>query len=226
MAVADFGNAVGVAVLERRSAAYHRAVAARARRLRAEATTAWSKEYLTEAVAQHEQIAAEIERTPEPDAPATSEENETAAPSQAKPPDNKAGGSATSPAGNDRRSGLGAGDYSNQRLTRTTLRVWLTLVGFPKDRSLSQRIGSCRARREQLVDQPAASFELAFFFRSRRGDLGLDLRQYPRQRNSDPPMPQRFEPHGDHAASWRLGEAKAGLTATLSGGEPRLIGYC
>jgi hypothetical protein len=63
MAVTDFWDAVEVAVLERRSAAYHRAAAARARRLRAEATTAWSKEYLTEAVARHEQIAAEIERT-------------------------------------------------------------------------------------------------------------------------------------------------------------------
>jgi hypothetical protein len=68
MAVDDFGNAVEAAVLERRSAAYHRAAAARARRLRAEATTAWSKEYLAEAVARHEQIAAEIESTSEPDA--------------------------------------------------------------------------------------------------------------------------------------------------------------
>ena len=78
MAVADFGNAVEVAVLERRSAAYHRAAAARARRLRAEATTAWSKEYLAEAVARHEQIAAEIERTSEPHAATTSQEKETA----------------------------------------------------------------------------------------------------------------------------------------------------
>ena len=85
MAVADFGNAVEVAVLERRSAAYHRAAAARARRLLAEATTAWSKEYLTEAVARHEQIAAEVEMTSEPDASATSQENETAAPSSETP---------------------------------------------------------------------------------------------------------------------------------------------
>ena len=85
MAVADFGNAVGVAVLERRSAAYHRAAAARARRLRAEATTAWSKEYLAEAVARHEQIAAEVERTSEPDAAITSQENETAALSSETP---------------------------------------------------------------------------------------------------------------------------------------------
>jgi len=85
MAVDDFGNAVEVAVLERRSAAYHRAAAARARRLRAEATTAWSKEYLTDAVARHEQIATEIERTSEADAPATSQENETAAPSSETP---------------------------------------------------------------------------------------------------------------------------------------------
>ena len=79
MAVADFGNAVEVEVLERRSAAYYRAAAARARRLRAEATTPWSKEYLAEAVARHEQIAAEVERTSEPDGATTSQENETGA---------------------------------------------------------------------------------------------------------------------------------------------------
>ena len=81
---------------EQQPAIYYRAAAARARRLRAEATTVWSKEYLTEAVARHEQIAAEIERTSEPDA--TSEKTKPL-PLQAKPPDNKAGGSATSPAG-------------------------------------------------------------------------------------------------------------------------------
>jgi len=85
MAVADFGNAVEVEVLERRSAAYHRAAAARARRLRAEATTPWSKEYLAEAVARHEQIAAEIERTSEPDAATTLQENETVALSSETP---------------------------------------------------------------------------------------------------------------------------------------------
>jgi hypothetical protein len=58
--------------MERRSAAYHRAAAARARRLRAEATTLWLKEHLENAIAQHEQIAAEIERASEPDGDAVS----------------------------------------------------------------------------------------------------------------------------------------------------------
>ena len=44
--------------MEQRSADYHRAAAARARRLRAEATTPWFKEHLENAIAQHEQIAA------------------------------------------------------------------------------------------------------------------------------------------------------------------------
>jgi hypothetical protein len=48
--------------LERRSAAYHRAAAARARGLRAEATTPWVKDRLEVEIVQHEQIVAEIER--------------------------------------------------------------------------------------------------------------------------------------------------------------------
>ena len=47
--------------------------------LRAEATTRWLKEHLDDAIARHEQIAAEVERASEPDAPTTSQENETAA---------------------------------------------------------------------------------------------------------------------------------------------------
>jgi hypothetical protein len=54
-------------VLERRSAAYHRAAAARARRLLAEATTPWVKEQLAEAMERHDHIAAEIDRASEPD---------------------------------------------------------------------------------------------------------------------------------------------------------------
>jgi hypothetical protein len=46
--------------------AYHRAAAARARRLLAEATTRWLKEQLAYEVKRHEQILAQIERTPEP----------------------------------------------------------------------------------------------------------------------------------------------------------------
>jgi len=48
--------------VEKSSATYHRAVAARARRLREEATTRRLKEQLAETIAQHEQIAEEIER--------------------------------------------------------------------------------------------------------------------------------------------------------------------
>jgi hypothetical protein len=60
-------------VLERRSAAYHRAAAPRARSLLAEATTPWVKEQLAEAMARHDHVAAEIDRASEPDAnPASS----------------------------------------------------------------------------------------------------------------------------------------------------------
>ena len=55
-------------ILEWRSADYHRAAAARAKGLLAEATTPWLKQQLADAVARHEQIATEIERTTEPDA--------------------------------------------------------------------------------------------------------------------------------------------------------------
>jgi len=54
--------------LEQQSAAYHRAAAARARKLRAEATTPRLKEHLEDEIAQHEQIAEEIERASEPSA--------------------------------------------------------------------------------------------------------------------------------------------------------------
>jgi hypothetical protein len=46
--------------MELTSAEYHRAAAARARRLRAEATTPWWKARLDEAIARHEKIAEEI----------------------------------------------------------------------------------------------------------------------------------------------------------------------
>src|SRR5438034_11307437 len=70
--VSDCENAKGAVSMEQRSAAYHRAAAARARRLRADATTRWLKEQLEDAIARHEQIAAEIERASEPDADAPS----------------------------------------------------------------------------------------------------------------------------------------------------------
>jgi hypothetical protein len=61
------------------SAEYHRAAAARARRLRAEATTPRLKQRLEGEVAWHEEKAEEIERASEPDADAASPVNETAA---------------------------------------------------------------------------------------------------------------------------------------------------
>ena len=48
--------------MEKRSAAYHRAAATRARRLQEEATTRPLKEQLADTIAEHEQIAKEIER--------------------------------------------------------------------------------------------------------------------------------------------------------------------
>ena len=71
--------------LERRSAVYHRTAAAKARRLREEATTRRLKEQLEDAIAQHEQIAQEIERTSEPGADAASAQGETSALSSETP---------------------------------------------------------------------------------------------------------------------------------------------
>jgi hypothetical protein len=50
-----------VAMEESASVAYHRAAAARARRLLTEATTPWLKEQLAAAIALHDQIAEQIE---------------------------------------------------------------------------------------------------------------------------------------------------------------------
>jgi hypothetical protein len=72
-------------VSERRSAAYHRAAAARARRLLAEATTPWVKVQLAGAMARHDQIAAEIDRASEPDVNAVSSHGETGAVSSETP---------------------------------------------------------------------------------------------------------------------------------------------
>jgi hypothetical protein len=74
-----FWDALGVVVMEQRSAAYHRAAATRARRLREEATTRRLKEQLEDVIAQHEQIAAEIEKASEPDGDAVSSQDETSA---------------------------------------------------------------------------------------------------------------------------------------------------
>jgi hypothetical protein len=64
-------------VMEPTSAEYHRASAARARRLRAEATTRSLKAQLDEAIARHDKIAEEIERASEPDADARSPRERT-----------------------------------------------------------------------------------------------------------------------------------------------------
>jgi hypothetical protein len=64
--------------LDYKSAEYHRAAAARARRLRGEATTRRVKEQLQDEIAQHEQIAEEIERASEAGVNTAPAENETA----------------------------------------------------------------------------------------------------------------------------------------------------
>ena len=75
-----FRDKFGVVGLEQQPASYYRAAAARARRLRAEATTRRLKEHLGEEVARYERLAEEIERASEPDfAPA-----ETAATSRSE----------------------------------------------------------------------------------------------------------------------------------------------
>jgi hypothetical protein len=72
-------------VLERRSSGYHRAAAARARRLRAEATTRWLKERLEDEILRHEQMAEEIDAASDPDADAASPQKEAAAVSSETP---------------------------------------------------------------------------------------------------------------------------------------------
>jgi len=66
---------------QRSAAAYHRAAAARARRLLSEATTCWLKEHLAAAIARHDQLVEEIERVSDPNA----EEGETPALSSETP---------------------------------------------------------------------------------------------------------------------------------------------
>jgi hypothetical protein len=65
--------------MKQRSAAYHHAAAARARRLRAEVTTRWLKDHLGDAIARHEQIAAEIDRASGPDTVTVSPQDGTTA---------------------------------------------------------------------------------------------------------------------------------------------------
>ena len=63
---AHFETSSGIVGLEQQPASYYRAAAARARRLRAEATTRRLKEHLGEEVARYERLAEEIERASEP----------------------------------------------------------------------------------------------------------------------------------------------------------------
>ena len=65
--------------------AYHRAAAARVRRLRAEATTPWLKGHLENAIDEHEQKAEEIERASEPDGDVVSSQDEASALSNETP---------------------------------------------------------------------------------------------------------------------------------------------
>ena len=67
------------------SAEYHRAAAARVRKLRADATTRWLKEHLEDEIVRHEQIAEEIERASETDADAASPVSKTPALSSETP---------------------------------------------------------------------------------------------------------------------------------------------
>ena len=84
--VADFGEGCleGV-VIVMQSAEYHRAAAARVRKLRADATTRWLKEHLEDEIVRHEQIAEEIERVSDPDGDAGLAEGETPALSNETP---------------------------------------------------------------------------------------------------------------------------------------------
>ena len=71
--------------MEVKSAAYHREAAAKARRLREEATTRRLKEQLEDVIAQHEQIAEEIERATEGRSKKEPAEDETSALSSETP---------------------------------------------------------------------------------------------------------------------------------------------
>src|ERR1700758_4633739 len=102
--------------MEYRSAQYHRAAAARARRLLAEATTPWVKQQLSEAIERHDQIVAEIERASGPDGDAVSSREGTSA-LEAKPPGRSSEGPTRFPFRTTGISAdLSAGDCSNLRL--------------------------------------------------------------------------------------------------------------
>jgi hypothetical protein len=83
--VNQFKKALGGRSLEQKSAAYHRAAAARARRLLAQATTPRVKNRLEVEMVQHQQIAAEIESACEPDTEGASSEDEVTAHSSETP---------------------------------------------------------------------------------------------------------------------------------------------
>jgi hypothetical protein len=73
----DFENALECGQLEDRSLEYHRAAAARARRLLAEATTSWVKQQLADTIVRHEQMATQGELASVPDAGEAVPESET-----------------------------------------------------------------------------------------------------------------------------------------------------
>jgi hypothetical protein len=142
---------------EQRSAAYHRAAAARARRLRAEATAPWMKGHLENAIDEHEQIAEEIERISEPRrrCGGVTTRNLRAFKRNPRP---IIRGLHQIPFGTTGHSGLSAGDYSNPRLQCTTFDLRLMLKGSPQAQSLSQltgtRVNPYREARIQRITWP------------------------------------------------------------------------
>ena len=108
--------------MEKSSAAYHRAAAARARRLRAEATTRWLKEHLEGEIAWHDQKLEEIERASKVGSDEEPAESATSAPVK-RNPRSLIGGSADPAWGRPDNSGLSASDYSSPRLEVSISRI-------------------------------------------------------------------------------------------------------
>jgi hypothetical protein len=84
-AVTDFWDAFGAVVNGTAIRGLSSCRSGESPKARAEATTPWLKEHLENAIAQHEQIAAEIERASEPDGDAVSSQDETSALSSETP---------------------------------------------------------------------------------------------------------------------------------------------
>jgi len=98
------------------------------------------------AIAQHEQIAAEIERASEPDGMRC--RHKTKPPRFRAKPRPIIRGLHQIPIWDNRGSGLSAGDYSSPGLHWTTFDLWLMLMGSPQAQSLSQLTGMRLPRSE------------------------------------------------------------------------------